>query len=160
MASANSFPFRIENTRPEVFRMTVFFEHLHTVLPEEIDPQGHVNNVAYVAWMQAAAVAHSRLQGWPNSRYRERGWAWVARSHFIEYRRPAFLGDEIVIRTWVADMQKYTSRRKYEMFRENQLLARAETNWAFVAFETQKLLAVPEEVARAFEIGTSPTGRR
>lgn len=132
--------------------MPVVFELPHKVTPDEIDPMGHVNNVAYVVWMQTAAVAHSKEQGWSGGAYQNNGWAWVARSHRIEYRRPAFLDDEIIIRTWVADMRKFTSLRKYEMFRGRDLLARAETNWAFVDAVNQKLLVIPDEVASAFEL--------
>ena len=48
---------------------------------DEIDGQGHANNVAYVQWMQDAAVAHSAAQGWPGERYVELGCGWVVRSH-------------------------------------------------------------------------------
>lgn len=129
--------------------------HSHVVLPEEIDPQGHANNIRYFDWLQTAAVAHSTVQGWSGAAYQDRDWAWVVRTHRIEYRRPAFAGDEITIRTWVSDMRKYTSLRKYEVLRNDVLLARAETNWAFVDSRTATLLAIPEEVSSAFELVTS-----
>ncbi len=47
--------------------MPAIYEHPHTVGSDEIDPQGHANNVAYVQWLQSAAVAHSAAQGWPIS---------------------------------------------------------------------------------------------
>lgn len=42
--------------------MPVIFEYLHTVRDDEIDPQGHVNNLEYLKWMQTAALAHSAAQ--------------------------------------------------------------------------------------------------
>ena len=36
------------------------FSHSFTVEATDIDEQGHVNNVAYVRWMQDVAVAHRR----------------------------------------------------------------------------------------------------
>ena len=87
------------------------------------------------------------------SRYQEAGFSWVVRSHFIEYRVPAFEGDQITVHTWVADMQKVSSRRRFEIRRtDGILLARAETHWAFVRNSDQKLLRIPEEVATAFII--------
>ena len=134
--------------------MPAFFEYSHQVTEDEIDPQGHANNVAYLSWMQSAAIEHSRVQGWSPGEYAACGWAWVVRSHFIEYRRPALLGDLIQIRTWVSDMNKFTSLRKYEILRAEgpRLLARAETNWAFIDRTHGKLMAVPEDVSVAFEI--------
>lgn len=132
--------------------MPAIFLYEHVVREDEIDPQGHVNNVAYFAWMQNAAIAHSTAQGWSPEGYRQQNWAWVVRSHFIEYRRPAFAGDRITLKTWVADMNRFTSLRKYEMYRNESLIARAETNWAFVHTPTARLLAIPVEVAQAFEL--------
>src|SRR5262249_50558295 len=97
--------------------MPATYHHFHVVQGVEIDGQGHANNVAFVDWMQDAAVAHSTAQGWPLKRYREHGWSWVVRTHHIDYRRPAFAGDEIIVRTWVATMEKFASRRRFEIYR-------------------------------------------
>ena len=68
---------------------------------EAIDVQGHVNNLAYVEWMQDVAIEHSAAAGWPMSRYLALGAVWVVRSHFIEYLRPAFSGEPLAVHTWV-----------------------------------------------------------
>ncbi len=78
--------------------MSDMYEYFHTVADDEIDEQGHANNVVYVAWMQAAALAHSAALGWTAERYQRLGCGWVARSHTIEYLRPAFAGEEIVVK--------------------------------------------------------------
>lgn len=140
--------------------MPAVYEHHHTVLPEEIDAQGHVGNVHYVSWMQAAAVAHSSAQGWTPQRYQEAGAGFVVRSHLIEYLQPAFAGDQIVVRTWVADFKKATSLRKYRIVRaaDGATLARAETNWAFISRDTGTLSRIPPELAQCFEVATGDTG--
>ena len=33
-----------------------------------IDGNGHVNNIAYVQWMQAVAIDHTSAAGWPPAR--------------------------------------------------------------------------------------------
>ena len=128
--------------------------HQHTVREDEIDGQGHVNNVVFVHWMQDAAVAHSSAQGWTPERYRDSGIGWVARSHFIEYRQPAYAGDEIIVRTWIGDLQRVSSRRHYRILRvgDDALLARAETNWAFLRLGDRKLIRIPPDVAEAFPV--------
>ncbi len=131
----------------------VYF-HPHPVEPAEIDDLGHANNIAYVAWLQAAAVAHSAAQGWPPERYRALGQGWVVRSHWIEYLQPAFAGDRAVVETWVATMKKVTSLRRYRIVRagDGQLLATAETNWAFVDLASGKPARIPPELAAAFAV--------
>jgi len=134
--------------------MPAIYEHRHTATEQEIDGQGHVNNVAYVRWLQDAAVAHSAAQGWSNADYKQAGWAWVVRTHFVEYRRPVSLGDDIVVETWVSNLEKYTSLRKYRVrfVETGKLIASAETNWAFVNRTSGRLCPIPEPVLSAFEI--------
>src|SRR5438034_4457466 len=59
---------------------------------EVVDGNGHVNNVAYVQWMQDAAISHSRASGCTRAT-EAIGATWVARTHHVEYLRPAFAGD-------------------------------------------------------------------
>ncbi|MBW3543015.1 MAG: acyl-CoA thioesterase [Planctomycetes bacterium] len=133
--------------------MPAVFEFEHTVAAEEIDDHGHANNVCFVAWMQAAAIAHSSAQGWSPERCRDHGIAWVARSHTVEYHAPAFAGERLVVRTWIADFQKVSSRRRYRIVRisDGRLLATAETNWALIDPSTGRPRRIPPEVLHAFE---------
>ena len=158
--------------------MPAIYEHAHEVLVEETDGQGHVNNVVFLQWMNDAAVAHAAVQGWSAEACREAGVAWVARSHYIEYRRPAFPGEQIVVRTWIADMQRMKSTRKYRIERIESdggrggrwgdggtsrgdmhasgpgrvLLARAESVWVLVDAKTGKPKRIPPEIERSFEL--------
>ena len=140
--------------------MPAVYEHPHTVRPDEIDAQGHVGNVHYVNWMQAAAVAHSSAQGWTPERYQDAGAGWVVRSHFIEYLQPAYEGEQVIVRTWVADMKKVTSMRKYRILRpaDGAVLARAETDWAFISRETGGPRRIPPELAQSFEVVSAEGG--
>src|SRR5688572_17627403 len=134
--------------------MPAIYDHLHTIRPDEIDPVGHANNIAYLKWMQSAAMSHSTAQGWPWEAYQELGAGWVVRSHQIEYRRPAFVDEEIVVRTWIADMKKVTSLRRYRIVRQSDEteLAIAATDWAFIKFATGAPTRIPAEVLESFEI--------
>ena len=140
--------------------MPAVFEYHHDVTPEEIDGVGHVNNIEYVRWLQNAAIAHSSEQGWSAQAYREFGQGWVVRSHHIEYLVPAFVGDSIVVRTWIADMKRVTSLRRYEILRktDGKKLAIANTNWAFVKFATLQPSRIPAEVISSFEIVPDDSG--
>ena len=105
--------------------MAAILEWTHTVVEGDLDGLGHANNISYLKWMQSAALEHSAVQGWPAERYAELGFGWVVRSHFIEYLSPALLGDTIVVRTWVGDMRKVTSLRRFKILasRAGELVA-------------------------------------
>lgn len=134
--------------------MPAVFYFRYTVGPGEIDGQNHVNNIEYVRWMQSAAVGHSTAQGWPGTRYREIGAGWVVRRHSIDYLQPAFLGDEIVVQTWVSEFKRISSRRKYRIVRprDETVLATAETDWAFISRTGHVPRRIPPELAAAFVV--------
>jgi len=131
------------------------FQHRLSIGPESIDSNGHVNNIEYVRWMQEAALAHSAARGLTDELYAELGATWVARSHFIEYLRPAFAGDGLLIETWIADFARSRSTRKYRFVREADglELARAETLWVYVSRKTGRPLPIHQRVADLFMAG-------
>jgi acyl-CoA thioester hydrolase len=107
---------------------------LHIEVPTSaIDALGHVNNVEYVRWMQEAATAHSDAAGCTAATFAD-GAVWVVRSHHIEYLRPALAGDTVEVRTWVEDLRRVASLRRYEFVRpgDGAILARGETDWVYV----------------------------
>lgn len=120
---------------------------------EAIDRNGHVNNVEFVRWMQDAAVAHSDAAGCSAATHAA-GCTWVVRSHTINYLRPAFAGDVLEVRTWIADYRRAFSRRKYEFYRSSdaQLLARGETNWVYIDASTGRPKSIPAEIQSLFVI--------
>jgi len=134
--------------------MPRIYVHRLEVPDDVIDVNRHVNNLAYLRWMQDVATAHSAAQGWPLERYRALGAGWFVRSHFIEYHRPAHAGDVLLLRTWVAAMKSSSSLRRYHFQREadRRTIATAQTRWAFVDFASGRPARIPPEVASAFSI--------
>jgi acyl-CoA thioester hydrolase len=125
------------------------------VVPADvIDVNGHVNNLAYLGWMQEIAIEHSAAQGWPMERYQACGTGWVVRSHTIEYLAPSFAGDRLTVLTWVTGFVRHASPRRYLFWRarDRQLIARSETLWVFVNARTGRPERVPSAVADAFEV--------
>ena len=134
--------------------MPAIYEYPHQIQESEIDAQGHVGNLEYLRWMQDAALAHSAAEGWPPQRYHEIGAGWVVRSHKIEYLQPAFADEKIVVFTWVSDFKKIQSLRKYKIVRstDDQTIAVAETNWAFIGMEHRVPRRVPQELRDSFDL--------
>jgi acyl-CoA thioester hydrolase len=129
---------------PRIFRQSL------VVGPDSIDAVGHVNNREYLRWMEDIAVEHSAAQGWPMERYFEGGNAWVASTHFLEYLRPAFAGDQLDIYTWISTWDRRTSVRRYAVTRQRKLVARGETCWTFVELASGRARDLPAEVTAAF----------
>jgi len=88
-----------------------FFEMIVSVLPGDIDEQNHVNNTVYLRWIQDVATAHWKSLASAES---QAAIGWIVLRHEIDYKMPASLGDEILLRTWVGK----ASRLKFERFTE------------------------------------------
>ena len=124
-----------------------------TIPPTVIDENGHVNNVAYVQWMQDIAVEHYEMIGGMDP-MRATSAMWVVREHRIEYLLPAFAGEEIEIKTWVENVRRVRSLRKYEFIRKSdgKVLVKGETDWVFVDAKTGAPRAIPKEVVNVFTL--------
>jgi len=130
---------------PPVFEMKL------SVQPTDIDGQNHVNNIVYLRWVQDVATAH-----WESlaSAEAQTSIGWVVVRHEIDYKLPANLGDEILLRTWVGE----ASRLKFERFTEirrkedNQLLAQARTLWVPIDSKTGKPTRVSADVRARFSV--------
>jgi len=142
-----------------------------SVLPGDIDEQNHVNNIVYLRWVQDVATAHWKTLASAES---QAVIGWIVLRHEIDYKMPASLGDEIVLRTWVGK----ASRLKFERFTEirrksgrsntessggdidppqdgfavanNQVLAQARTVWVPIDVRTGKPARVSADVRARF----------
>jgi len=135
------------NFNPPIFR-TRF-----QVSAQAIDGNGHVNNVHYVQWMQDLAVSHFQSMGGVELT-QALGATWVVRSHHIVYQSPAFEGDWIEASTWVVNLRKVRSLRRYKFTRvsDGQVLVTGETDWVFVDIQSGRLQAIPSNISGLFTL--------
>jgi len=133
--------------------MNPIFQFDILVTAEVVDRNGHVNNVAYIQWLQDAAIRHARASGCMDAT-EAAGATWVVRSHYIEYLAPVFAGGTLTMLTWVVNFQKVRSLRKYKLIRtaDETVVAHAETDWVFVNTKTGRPMSVPDEVKNTLPI--------
>lgn len=133
--------------------MSQIYRYELTVPEDAVDVNGHVNNLEYLRWMQDAAILHSDSQGCTRITTAA-GAAWVVRMHRVEYLRPAFSGEQIIVLTWVSNFRRVQSLRKYRIIRvrDNAVLVEGETDWVFVDAKTGRLRSIPKNVIAAFEV--------
>ena len=123
------------------------FEHSFTVKPDEIDLQGHVNNVRYVQWIQDVAVAH-----WQHAATAEQlaRVTWVVLRHEIDYLRPAFESEEITVCTWVGKAAAARSERFTEIRRGDEILVQAKSIWCALDAKSLRPRRIDEELKEKF----------
>src|SRR3954466_13253334 len=129
------------------------FETYFRVRFHEVDALGHVNNAAYLNYLEQAAIDHATFLGLDLRRVQELGGVFVARRHEIVFLKPTFAGDVLRVVTWLGEPRGARVDRQYLVFRElgrisdvsvggrpltwsgatadDALAARATTEWVF-----------------------------
>ena len=105
------------------------FSHSFRVEKSDIDAQGHVNNVAYVRWVQDVAVAHWLAA--TSAAIREK-YTWMLTRHEIDYKKQVFENEEITAVTWVGAATRVSWERFTEIRRGAELVAKARSVWCFI----------------------------
>jgi len=132
---------------PDTFRLDL------VVGDDDIDALGHASNIAFVRWIQDAAMAHSAAVGLDLVAYRRLGAVFVVVRHEIDYLRPALRADELQARTWISSVMAAKCLRSTELVRkrDEQIVARGVTTWGFIGFETGRPKRISQDVRAAFE---------
>ncbi|SPL70833.1 acyl-CoA thioesterase [Acinetobacter stercoris] len=133
--------------------MSDIFELKLKVQPEHIDALGHVNNVIYVQWMQDVASAQVEYLGLGLEQYLELKHAMVAVEHHVQYRKAALLGDDVILRTWLSDINALYSFREYVFYRpqDQSILFVANTKWACVEIATGRPKRMSPTFTQAYQ---------
>jgi len=124
------------------------FSHNFIVSKSDIDAQNHVNNVAYVRWIQDAAVAHWFLA---TTEIQRENLTWIVTRHEIDYKKPAFENEKITVTTWVGEPTRVSWERFTEIRRGEDLLVKARSIWCLIDRETLKPTRITQELKQMFD---------
>jgi acyl-CoA thioester hydrolase len=115
--------------------------------PADIDFMGHVNNAAYLKWVQAAVVSHWEKLAPAEAVAKH---LWVALRHEITYRKPAFLNDEVIAQVVLEKV--HGARAFYETLikRGEEVLAEVKSSWCCLDAATLKPSRIAQDIAAHF----------
>ena len=125
------------------------YEQELPVTRDHLDLRNHVNNIEYVRWVQDIAEAHWNLK---STKLTRQSYYWVMISHHIKYKGEAFLGDELLLKTYVLKSGGVRSIRTVDIYNKstNTLLTTSETVWCFMSHETNRPTKIPDDVVSLF----------
>jgi len=140
---------------PTIFRQEII------VPASAVDANGHVNNVVYIQWMQDIAIRHFDAVG-GTAASDAIGATWVVRTHAVEYFASAFAGDTLLLETWVSDLRKVRSLRRYRFLNKanERLLVKGATDWVFVDRTSGRPWVVPDTIRNCLQIRPDDTTLR
>ena len=125
------------------------YERKVTAQPEDIDELGHVNNAAWVRWIQDMATQH--WEAIAPVEHRD-AYFWVVTRHEIDYLRSAGPGETVTGRTWVGEAPKGARFDRLVEFvgADGRVRVKARTTWAIIDKASGRPIRVPSEVAAPF----------
>ncbi|WP_121665936.1 acyl-CoA thioesterase [Mesonia aquimarina] len=127
----------------------ISFQYTITIPESAIDQLNHVNNVTYVQWIQDVAEKHWKTKTSEEIRNKV---GWVVLDHFIEYKRPSFKGEKLILKTWIENYGNIKSQRCTEIFREsdNKMVVKAKTTWCLIDLKKQKPTRITPEITHPY----------
>ena len=133
--------------KPEVF------ESYHRVRTYECDSYGHVNNAVYLNYLEFARMETLEQKGFTLDKLKELGFMVFIRRIEIDYKYPANMGDNLIIRTYVHDHRKSSGTFAQDIFRKSdeKPIASAKVTWVFTNLKG-RAIRIPSVIQEAFEI--------
>ncbi len=125
------------------------FSHNFRVQKSDIDAHNHVNNVAYLRWIQDVAVAHWQTAA---SAQIQEDYTWFVLRHEIDYKKSAFENDDITATTWVGKATKIKCERFTEIKRGEDILVESKSVWCLLDATTNKPTRITGELKELFEM--------
>lgn len=114
---------------------------------DDIDFMGHVNNATYLRWVQEATISHWRSFAPAEA---VEAYVWVAVKHEITYRKPAFLGDEVITTVLLRQVRRESAFYETLIRRGNELLAEVQSRWCCLDAKIRRPTRLPKDVTAPF----------
>lgn len=125
------------------------FEYTINIQHDDIDEQGHVNNISYLKWVQEVAIAHWTFVSTIEMREH---YLWVVSRHEIDYLKSAFLNSKLIAKTWVTEPQGAKSERFVTIcdLETDTIIAKIKTTWYLLDFKTKKPKRIEADLITIF----------
>lgn len=125
------------------------YTHQITVTEKDLDDLDHVNNVVYLQWVQDIAKDHWEVRA---SKELKKNFIWFVIRHEIDYKKQAFLGDEILVETYVGETTFVTSERfvNIKNAQTGELLVAVKSNWCLLDANSKRPTRITDELRTVF----------
>lgn len=115
---------------------------------DHLDELNHVNNVVYLQWAQDIAKKHWMSKA-PESVQKNN--KWVVIRHEINYRRPCYENDPVLVKTKVAnDISGPKWGRHVHIFNGESIAAEVFSIWCQIDAQSGRPLRISKEIANVF----------
>lgn len=126
-----------------------------SVRPHEVDINGHVHQSVYFDYVLFARWDQmKRCYKMPMEEFFKRGYSWTTKSAHIEFKKPLFLGEMIIIRTWIEKIGQKSVKVCFQILKKKTEDVATEGNFLYVLInaKTGKAALIPEDMKEKYSV--------
>ncbi len=131
------------------------FESELNVRPDDIDMFNHVHNSKYLDYVLAARYEQmDKFYGMSWEKFSALGFGWVVAKVTINFKRPLKMGDQMIIRTGILEMNEKGSNVQFEIINKTtgKIASDGIFEYVMIDLQTQRSVKVTEEMIKAYSI--------
>jgi acyl-CoA thioester hydrolase len=128
--------------------------HVYYISPDidDLDFMGHVNNSRYLLWLQEAVLDHWKHVA-PPATFAET--LWIALRHEIEYLKPAYQGQNLIISVQLLDLHGVRASYESCVMRAGIILTKIRSQWCSINASTGRPYRLDRVLQRQIMSGSS-----
>ncbi len=125
------------------------------VRPSEIDVNRHVHQSVYLDYVLFARWDQmKRCYKMSMEEFFKRGYSWATKSTYFEFNKPLYLGDTIIVRTWIEDVKQKSVKVGFQILKKGTEKIAAEGYFVYVLInaKTGKPENIPEDIIKIYSV--------
>jgi YbgC/YbaW family acyl-CoA thioester hydrolase len=131
------------------------FETEHRVRPDDIDMYNHVHNSKYFDYVLAARYEQmDTCYGMSMEQFIERGFGWLVRTVYIDYKRPLKMSDYFLVRTGIESIDEKKCRVHFTISGKanNKICSDGWFDFVMIDLKSGKGVLIPPDVIEHYSI--------
>ena len=131
------------------------FESELTVRPDDIDMFNHVHNSKYLDYVLAARYEQmDKFYGMSWEYFATNGFGWVVTKVTISFKRALLMGDLMLIRTGILEMNEKGCTVQFEIINKKtgKVASDGVFDYAMIDLSTKKACKVTDDMIKAYSI--------
>jgi len=126
-----------------------------SVRPHEVDINGHVHQSVYFDYVLFARWDQMRrCYKMPMEEFFKRGYSWATQSAHIEFQKPLFMGDTIIVRTWIEEIGQKNVRVRFQILKKGteKITTEGEFSYVLINAKTGRPEPLPEDILEKYSV--------
>lgn len=128
------------------------FEQKYHIPVANVDASTYITNLGILSMLEDIAGKHSDIAGYGITDIPQTHLFWVLLAWKVEVIRRVKYKDEVTLRTWAKNTNKFYTYRDFEMLDQNgNVVCKATSKWALINMENKSLAKISDEIISLYQ---------